>query len=129
MDRMNDEPLNTTASTPEPRNILERAKDEVTAWFGDADAAGRRQRDLAVGDHSGKGPESHLDPDARIVDDISKRLTGDAEIDATRIEVAAHDGAVTLNGQVTTSAARHRAEELASSVAGVSQVENRLLVA
>lgn len=126
---MNDEPLNTTASTPEPRNILERAKDEVTAWFGDADAAGRRQRDLAVGDHSGKGPESHLDPDARIVDDISKRLTGDAEIDATRIEVAAHDGAVTLNGQVTTSAARHRAEELASSVAGVSQVENRLLVA
>ena len=126
---MNDEPVNTQVNTPEPRNILDRAKDEVTAWFGDADAAGRRQRDLAVGDHSGKGPDSHLDPDARIIDDISKRLTADVEVAATRIEVAARDGAVTLNGQVTTTAGRHRAEELASSVAGVSQVENRLLVA
>lgn len=114
---------------PEARPLTERAKDEVSAWFGNAEAASRRQRDEAVGDHSGKGPESHLDPDARIVDEVSKRLSADAGIDASRIEIASHDGAVTLNGQVTTSADRAHAEEVAHAVVGVSQVENRLLVA
>ena len=114
----------------EPRDLLERAKDEVAAWFGDPKAASRRQQDLAVGDHSGEGPANyHADPDARIVDEINNRLTDHSGIDASRIEVASTSGAVTLNGQVTTSAQRHQAEELAHSVAGVSQVENRLQVA
>ena len=112
----------------EQRPLADRAKDEVSAWFGDAKAASRRQRDSAAGDHSGKGPESHLDPDARIVDEVSKRLSADAAIDASNIEVASRDGVVTLNGEVSTSAARAHAEEVAHAVAGVSQVENRLLV-
>jgi osmotically-inducible protein OsmY len=111
-----------------PRPLAERAKDEVASWFGDADAASRRQRDEAVGDHSGKGPQSHLEPDARIVDEITRRLTDDPAIDASRIEVASHDGAVTLNGAVTTSGHRAHAEEVAHQVAGVTQVENRLQV-
>jgi osmotically-inducible protein OsmY len=113
----------------EPRPVLERARDEVASWFGDSDAASRRQRDQAVGDHSGKGPQGDLDPDARIVDEVSQRLRADPDIDASRVEVASHSGAVTLNGQVTTSAHRAHAEALAHAVAGVSQVENRLLVA
>jgi osmotically-inducible protein OsmY len=125
MDTMSDEPH----KTDEPRPLVQRAKDEVASWFGDASAASRRQRDEAVGDHSGKGPESHLDPDARIVDEISQRLRADPEIDASRVEVASHSGAVTLSGQVTTSAHRAHAEEVAHAVAGVTQVENRLLVA
>lgn len=116
-------------NTDEPRPLVERAKDEVASWFGDANAASRRQRDEAVGDHTGKGPQSDLDPDARIVDDISQRLKDDADIDASRVEVASHSGAVTLNGQVTTSAQRAKAEEVAHAVAGVTQVENRLVVA
>jgi osmotically-inducible protein OsmY len=36
---------------------------------------------------------------------------------------------VTLNGQVTTSAQRAKAEDVAHAVAGVTQVENRLIVA
>jgi osmotically-inducible protein OsmY len=111
------------------RPLADRARDEVSSWFGNAGAASRRQRDTAAGDHSGKGPESHLDPDARIVDEVGKRLSADAAIDASKIEVVSHDGAVTLNGEVTTSAARAHAEEVAHAVAGVSQVENRLLVA
>jgi osmotically-inducible protein OsmY len=122
---MSDQPHNTDESRP----LVERAKDEVASWFGDANAASRRQRDEAVGDHSGKGPQSDLDPDARIVDDISQRLRDDADIDASRVEVASHSGAVTLNGQVTTSAQRAKAEDVAHAVAGVTQVENRLLVA
>jgi osmotically-inducible protein OsmY len=112
----------------QPRPLGERAKDEVASWFGDAGAAARRQRDQAAGDHSGKGPESHLDPDARIVDEITRRLTDDPGIDASRIEVAAHDGAVTLNGEVTTSGHRAQTEAVAQQVAGVTQVENRLQV-
>jgi osmotically-inducible protein OsmY len=124
---MDDKPLETT---DKPRDLLERAKDEVSAWFGNPGAASRRQQDLAVGDHTGQGPaDFHADPDARIVDEISVRLTADASLDATHIEVASASGAVTLIGHVTTSAQRHQAEELAHSVAGVSQVENRLQIA
>lgn len=133
---MNDKPDTKPEAMPDDRTehakqrpLADRAKDEVSAWFGDPKAASRRQRDTAVGDHSGKGPESHLDPDARIVDEVGKRLSADAAIDASKIEVGSHDGAVTLTGEVTTSGARAHAEEVAHAVAGVSQVENRLLVA
>jgi osmotically-inducible protein OsmY len=122
---MSEQPHNTD----QPRPLVERAKDEVASWFGDASAASRRQRDEAVGDHTGKGPQNDLDPDARIVADINQRLKDDADIDASRVEVASHSGAVTLNGQVTTSAQRAKAEDVAHAVAGVTQVENRLIVA
>jgi len=115
--------------TDEQRPLGERAKDEVASWFGDASAASRRQRDEAVGDHTGKGPQGDLDPDVRIVDEVSQRLRAEPGIDASRVEVASHSGAVTLNGQVTTSVHRAKAEEVAHAVAGVSQVENRLIVA
>lgn len=114
---------------PERRSLWNRATDEVAALFGDAKAAGRRQRDSAAGDHSGQGPKSDLDPDARIVNSLSQRLTADAGLDASKIEIAAVDGVVTLNGSVTTSAEKRQAEDLAAATAGVSQVHNRLLVA
>jgi osmotically-inducible protein OsmY len=111
-----------------PRNALERTKDEVQAWFGNANAAARRQRDQAVGDHTGKGPEDDLDPDARIMADISQRLTEDPDTDASRVKVASREGLVTLTGEVSTAAQRARAEQLAGAVAGVQLVENRLQV-
>ena len=124
---MTDQPRETSAR---PRDLFERAKDEVSAWFGNPQAASRRQQDLAVGDHSGEGPANfHADPDAQIVHEISERFTKDSQLDASHIEVVAASGAVTLVGAVTTSAQRHHAEELAHGVAGVSQVDNRLQVA
>lgn len=131
---MNGKPAATPTDNPrgapeDQRPLVERTKDEIAAWFGDADAASRRQRDSAAGDHTGKGPDSHLDADARIVDEISHRLTDDPAIDATRVAVNANDGAVTLDGEVSTSDARVHAEELATKVAGVNRVDNRLLVA
>lgn len=112
-----------------PRSLMERTKDEVQAWFGDADAAARRQRDQAVGDHSGKGPESDLDPDARIIAEVSQRLTDHPDIDASRVKVASRDGLVTLTGEAPTADHRAQAEKLAGAVAGVHLVENRLQVA
>lgn len=126
---MTDEPAgDRPEQTDAPRSFVERTKDEVQAWFGDADAAGRRQRDLAVGDHSGKGPENDLDPDARIVADISQRLTDNPAIDASRVKVESRDGLVALSGDVSTAAQRASVEQLAGSVAGVHMVENRLQV-
>ena len=125
---MSDQP-STTPGGEEERSLLDRAKDEVSSWFGDAEAAARRQRDEAVGDHTGKGPESHLEPDARIVDDITRRLTDDPSLDASHVNVESHEGVVTLKGDVTTSAQRAHAEEVSSAVAGVQRVDNRLVVA
>jgi osmotically-inducible protein OsmY len=126
---MAEQPETTPQSPSEPRNLMDRAKDEVQSWFGDAEAAARRQRDEAVGDHSGKGPVSDLDPDARIVDDITRRLTDDPGLDASQIRVESHDGAVRLAGQVTTSENRAHAEDIAAAVAGVAHVDNQLQVA
>jgi osmotically-inducible protein OsmY len=111
-----------------PRSLLERTRDEVQAWLGDGEAAGRRQRDQAAGDQTGKGPANSLEPDARIIADISQRLTDDAGLDASRVEVDSREGLVTLKGDVSTSAQRSHAEELAATVAGVQYVENRLQV-
>ena len=132
MEPMTDEPRKTeeTPTTDQPRDLLDRAKDEVAAWFGNPEAASRRQQDLAVGDHTGKGPQDdERDPDARIVDKVGNRLTEDSAIDASRIQVSSAAGAVTLAGEVTTSAQRFHAEELAHAVPGVIQVENHLQVA
>ena len=133
---MDDKPRNPerapeeTPHTNERRDLLERAKDEVAAWFGDPAAASRRQQDLAVGDHSGEGPAHYeADPDARIVDEINQRLTDHAGVNASHVEVACKAGAVSLNGHVTTSAQRAEAEQLAHGVKCVTQVDNRLQVA
>ncbi len=113
----------------EPRSWWERTSDEVASWFGNVDAMRRRQRDQAVGDHTGEGPKANISEDARIVDEVGRRLTEDAALDASRVEVLCAEGVVTLNGEVTTSADSVRAEHLAAAVTGVTRVENLLTVA
>jgi len=112
----------------EPRSWWERTRDEVSAWFGDRDALRRRQWDEAAGDHAGQGPRPTLDGDQRILDDVTRALTDDTAVDASRVDVAVLAGRVTLTGSVLTLADKHRAEDLASGVLGVSQVINRLTV-
>jgi len=113
----------------EPRSWWARTTDEVAAWFGNPDALRRRQRDEAVGDHRGKGPASAIDEDERIVAEVSRQLTHDRLLDASRIAVACKDRAVMLTGEVTTSADQARAESIATACAGVDSVESRLIVA
>jgi len=112
----------------EPRSWLSRAADEVAAWLGDPDAAGRRQRDKAAGDHTGEGPAGYVDTDERIRDELNKRLTFDPHLNASRIEARVVAGAVTLTGSVNTTAERRRAEDVAIAVPGVNQTHNRLVV-
>ncbi|MGA0599494.1 BON domain-containing protein [Caulobacter sp. KR2-114] len=113
----------------EPRSWWARTSDEVAAWFGNPDALRRRQRDEAVGDHSGKGPAATIDEDERIVAEVSRQLTNDRMLDASRVAVACKDRAVMLTGEVTTSADSARAESIAAACGGVDSVENRLTIA
>ncbi|HEX8039742.1 MAG TPA: BON domain-containing protein [Chryseosolibacter sp.] len=113
----------------EERSWWDRTADEVSSWFGDEDAERRRERDRnLMGQYRGKGPRNYSRSDERIREDINDRLSDDPFIDATDIEVAVSNGDVTLTGAVDDRSAKRRAEDLAESVSGVKNVENRLRV-
>jgi hyperosmotically inducible periplasmic protein len=80
------------------------------------------------GNHRGRGPRGYKRTDARIVEDVSDRLTEDSHVDATEIQVEAHEGEVTLTGNVDSRSARRRAEDIAEAVSGVTYVMNNLRV-
>ncbi len=110
----------------EPRSFLNKAADEVASWFGDHDAERRRRVDDVQATHRGRGPKSYKRSDERVQDDINDRLTEDAYLDATDIEVTVKDGDVTLTGFVAMREDKRRAERLAENVAGVGDVQNNL---
>ena len=121
-------PVSGPASVSPPRRWLDRTGDEIAAWFGNAAAASRRQRDAAAGDHAGQGPKDFADSDTRIINEVGQRLTAEPMINASNIEVLCVAGSVTLNGSVATSAEKTHAEHLTMSVSGVKQVSNHLQV-
>lgn len=105
------------------RGFLERAGDEVMSWFGDEDAARRREMD-----HRGQGPSDYTRSDDRIREDANDRLTDDWRVDARKISVAVQDGELTLSGTVPSRDAKHRAEECVENISGVRHVQNNLRV-
>ncbi|MGH6957889.1 MAG: BON domain-containing protein, partial [Caulobacteraceae bacterium] len=123
--------------TPDPREGVarhgrspyDRGADEIRAFFGDADAERRLDWDSATeGPHRGRGPKGYRRSDERIREDVSDRLTDDAFVDASEVEVEVSGGEVTLNGWVASRAAKRRAEDCADSVMGVCHVQNNLRV-
>lgn len=80
------------------------------------------------GPHRGKGPRNYQRSQDRIREDVCERLTDDAMIDASNVEVRVENNEVVLNGTVHNREEKHRAEDLAEAVAGVRNVENRLRV-
>jgi osmotically-inducible protein OsmY len=105
------------------RGWTDRAADEVASWFGDGEAARRREAD-----HRGKGPRGYRRSDARIQEDVSDRLTDDPDVDASDITVTVKEGEVTLDGHVDSRFAKRRAEDCAEDVSGVAHVQNNLRV-
>ena len=105
------------------RGMLTRAGDEIASWFGDEDAARRREED-----HRGKGPRGYQRSDDRIREDVSDRLSDDPRVDASEIDVTVQSSEVTLAGEVTSKAAKRYAEDCADAVSGVSHVQNNLRV-
>jgi len=107
------------------RGWWDRAADEVSSWFGDDDAERRRQQD---GEHRGRGPKNYRRSDERIKEDVNDRLTDAAYLDASDIDVEVNDREVTLTGTVDSRRAKRMAEDIAESISGVTNVENRIRV-
>jgi hypothetical protein len=78
------------------------------------------------GGFAGVGPRTYRRSDDRIREDINEELTADPRLDASDIEVTVTDCEVTLSGEVERRADKRIAEELAESVPGVTEVNNKL---
>lgn len=114
---------------PKYRGFWSRVEDEFRSWFGDEEAERRRRMDdWRSRGYVGRGPRGYRRSDQRIREDVNDRLTDDPYFDATDIEVAVDDSIVTLSGMVSGRADKWRAEDLAASVSGVKDVNNRLRV-
>ncbi|KAA0581206.1 BON domain-containing protein [Azospirillum sp. B21] len=111
------------------RGFWEQAGDEIASWFGDDDAERRRHEDeRRASQHRGRGPRGYSRSDERVREDVSDRLTDDAYVDASDIEVAVSGGEVTLTGMVPDRQTKRRAEDVAEAVSGVTHVQNNLRV-
>lgn len=109
------------------RGFFDRASDEVMSWFGDDDAARRRQLD-AREDHRGKGPSGYARSKERLLEDANERLMHDSSVDASNITVTCENDEITLNGTVTSRHAKRRAEDIVDNISGVKHVQNNLRV-
>jgi osmotically-inducible protein OsmY len=102
---------------------LERVSD------GDADRHGFFGGGMMRGgEHRGRGPKNYTRSDERIREDINDRLSDDAWLDASEIDVQVSSCEVTLTGTVNSRDDKRRAEDLAEQVSGVRHVQNNLRV-
>jgi hypothetical protein len=76
----------------------------------------------------GAGPKGYSRSDERIREDVCDRLTEDAHLDASDVEVVVKDGEVTLDGTVGRRQDKRAAEDLAERASGVKHVQNNLRV-
>jgi osmotically-inducible protein OsmY len=113
--------------SPGDRGWWDRASDEVASWFGDEEAERRRRMDEQREQFRGRGPKGYRRSDERIKEDVNDRLS-DGYLDASEIEVNVQNAEVTLTGTVNSRRDKRLAEDLAESVSGVTNVENRLRV-
>lgn len=109
------------------RGFFDRASDEVMSWFGDDDAARRREMDHRE-DHRGKGPSGYTRSKERILEDANERLMRDPRVDASNITVTSSDDEITLDGTVDSRSAKRRAEDIVDDISGVKHVQNNLRV-
>lgn len=109
------------------RGFFDRASDELMSWFGDDDAARRRQMDHRE-DHRGRGPSNYKRSNERLLEDACERLTRDPRVDASKIDVTCDNNEVTLNGTVDSRSAKRRAEDIVHDIGGVNHVQNNLRV-
>lgn len=108
------------------RSWWDRTRDQVTSWFGDHEAERRREWDLQMGGHRGRGPKGYRRSDERISEEVHERLTDDPWVDASGIQIAVVSGEVTLSGATPDRETKHRAEQIVEAISGVDHVQNNL---
>lgn len=130
------------AGRGEDRNLEDRARDagdflrrtgqRISNWFADVAGEGgsyedrRRHEDYRGA--RGLGPKGYKRSDERVSDDVHQRLSDDAWLDASNINVSVSGGEVTLSGTVESREAKHRAERIVEDLSGVNHVQNNLRV-
>ncbi|HEX2595444.1 MAG TPA: BON domain-containing protein [Luteimonas sp.] len=78
--------------------------------------------------YRGLGPKNYTRSDERIREDLNEKLTEAHDIDASGLSVEVNNGVATLTGSVDQRWMKHRAEDLAESCSGVSDVNNQIRV-
>ena len=95
----------------------------MASWFGDEEAARRREED-----HTGRGPANYTRSDERILEDACEHLTRDWRVDARNVQVTVQGGEVTLDGTVSSRQQKRHAEDCVYDVSGVKHVQNNLRI-
>ena len=80
------------------------------------------------GPYTGVGPRGYRRSDERIQEQICEVFTRHGKIDARGVDIKVQDGNVSLSGEVNRKLEKYLAEEIAASISGVNEVENRLRV-
>lgn len=75
---------------------------------------------------AGRGPKGYRRSDERIREDVCEALTMHPAVDASDLDVAVQDNVVTLRGTVHDRRSKRLAEDIAASVAGVTDVQNEV---
>jgi len=101
---------------------MPRYDEENRGMFGDEGEGYMRTS------YRGVGPKNYRRSDDRIREDVCERLTDDHYVDATGIEVNVQNGIVTLSGSVDDRMTKRRAEDVAESVRGVTDIQNQIRV-
>jgi hypothetical protein len=78
--------------------------------------------------HQDKDGNGYAGSDEKIKEEVRDRLYKDESIDAISIDVLVREGKVILSGTTTSKDASRTAEQIAASVSGVVDVENRLQI-
>lgn len=92
-----------------------------SAGRGSADAGQQQTR------RRGVAPRGYQRSDERIREDVCERLMDDG-MNCGGLEVAVRSGIVELSGEVDQRSDKHRIEQVAANVSGVSDVNNQLRV-
>jgi hypothetical protein len=111
----------------QPHRFERFGSGEGGGYYGEAGRFGA-ERERGERGFAGRGPKNYRRSDQRIQEEVCDRLTSDPQVDASEIQVTVKDGEITLEGTVSERHMKRLAEDCAESVAGVSQVHNRLRV-
>jgi hypothetical protein len=80
------------------------------------------------GPYSGAGPRNYRRADERIRDDVCELFTRNGQLNASGLEIDVQNGEVTLRGDVRYRQEKRLAEDMASFVSGVRDVNNQIRV-
>ncbi|MGY3264110.1 hypothetical protein ACVWZN_000183 [Lysobacter sp. HA35] len=78
--------------------------------------------------HARRGPKNASRSDSTLTEELNERFMHDELLDASEILISVDSGRVLLTGEVPQRWMKHRAEDIADSVRGVAEVENRIRV-